>query len=461
MRLVQVLVPNGKRASVLDRLDKEGIDYAVFEETGRSDFEAMVQFPIPSGGLEPVLKQLHIAGIREDSYTIVVPVGLVISRQFEALQAKYASLRVSREELRSIADELAPVNETFFPMLFLSTIIAATGLFQNSAATIIGAMVVAPLMGPAIAASVGTILEDADLASRGVFLQVTGLVGAIALSLLFAFVLKESVLVEPDLAVRQVDQIAERGSPNILSLVLALGSGAAGAISIMRGSGSTLVGVAIAVALVPPAAVAGIGIAYGDLLLAIGATALVVVNLLAINLAAVVIFWSAGYRPERLLEAKRARAAVRMRIAKLVVAIAVLSLLLGLITVTTHDLQTMEKGVVADLDETFQSGEYGRMAFLDADIEYRPIDYLLREPVAARVVVGHAADVDPPRDLAKQLADRLEATYDREFRLEVVFVEGQRSWVELPPAEETSGSGASQPVQRARLHRASPVFPGG
>lgn len=81
MRLVQVLIPDGRRASVLDVLDDEGIDYAVFEEVGRGDFYAMVQFPVPPSGVEPVLEHLRSAGIEEDAYTIVVPTETVISRR--------------------------------------------------------------------------------------------------------------------------------------------------------------------------------------------------------------------------------------------------------------------------------------------------------------------------------------------------------------------------------------------
>jgi hypothetical protein len=55
MRLVQVLIPGGQRESVLAALDDEGIDYAVFEEVGRGDFEAMVQFPVPPSCVEPIL----------------------------------------------------------------------------------------------------------------------------------------------------------------------------------------------------------------------------------------------------------------------------------------------------------------------------------------------------------------------------------------------------------------------
>src|SRR6056297_3398069 len=278
MRLVQVLIPEGTRSAVLDTLDDQGIDYAVFDEVGRGDFEAMVQFPVPPGGVEPVMDQLTAAGVREGSYTIVLPTETVVSQRLSALVERLPGIRISREELFARAQDLAPANSTFFAFLVLSTVIATTGLLLDSAATIIGAMVVAPLMGPAISASVGTILDDQRMAARGVTLQVTGLLAAVGTAAALGFVLEQTVLLPPGLDVRTVPQIAERTNPNVLSLVLALGSGLAGAISVMRGTGSTLVGVAIAVALIPPAATAGLGIAFGLVGVAVSAAVLVLVN---------------------------------------------------------------------------------------------------------------------------------------------------------------------------------------
>jgi uncharacterized hydrophobic protein (TIGR00341 family) len=297
MRLVQVLIPQGRRESVLDSLDGQGVDYAVFDEVGRGDFEAMVQFPVPPSGVETVMEELTAAGIRDDSYTIVLATETVVSQRLSALKERFPGLRISREELHARAEDLAPANSTFFSFLILSTVIATTGLLLDSAATIIGAMVVAPLMGPAVSASVGTILADQRMASRGVALQVTGLLAAIVTAAILGVLLREALLIPPGLELRDIPQVAERTSPNVLSLFLALGSGVAGSISIMRGSGSTLVGVAIAVALVPPAATSGLGLAFGLPGVAIAGAVLVVVNLLAINLSALILFYLSGFKP--------------------------------------------------------------------------------------------------------------------------------------------------------------------
>src|SRR6056297_4297702 len=135
MRLVQVLVPEGTRAHVLESLDEQGVDYALFEEVGRGDFEAMVQFPVPPSGVEPVLDQLGEAGIREDAYTIVLPTETVVSQRLTELVERFPGLRISREELYARAQDLAPANSTFFAFLILSTVIATTGLLLDSAAT--------------------------------------------------------------------------------------------------------------------------------------------------------------------------------------------------------------------------------------------------------------------------------------------------------------------------------------
>ena len=147
IRLVQVLIPVGTRADILSALESEGVDYVVFEEVGRGDFEAMIQFPVPPSGVEPILEDLFAAGIREEAYTIILPIQTVVSQRLSKLVERFPGLRISREELSARAEDLAPANSTFFAFLILSVVIATTGLLLDSAATIIGAMVIAPLMG--------------------------------------------------------------------------------------------------------------------------------------------------------------------------------------------------------------------------------------------------------------------------------------------------------------------------
>ncbi|KAB1189895.1 TIGR00341 family protein [Haloferax sp. MBLA0076] len=432
MRLVQVLIPEGTRESVLSTLDEQGIDYAVFEEVGRGDFEAMVQFPVPPSGVETVMDELTEAGIREDTYTIVLPTETVVSQRLSALVERFPGLRISREELYARAQDLAPANSTFFAFLILSTIIATTGLLLDSAATIIGAMVVAPLMGPAISASVGTILNDQQMTRRGVMLQVTGLLAAIATGAVMGFLLQQTILIPPQLDITSIPQVAERTSPNFLSLFLALGSGLAGSISIIRGSGSTLVGVAIAVALVPPAATSGLGIAFGLPGVAIAAAVLVLVNLLAINLSALILLYLSGFKPLEAGKYEGVKSSLFSRIAVIAVGIAVLSLVLGAVTFTTFQTQSFERQVQNEFQAGFEEADLPGVELVSVSVTYEPVDILLGNEPQVNVLIAVPRDQEIPPDLAQRWDDQLTAEFDRDVYVRVGFVEAQLSEREEP-----------------------------
>jgi len=443
MRLIQVLVPEGARESVLEALDDQGIDYALFDEVGRGDFEAMVQFPVPESGVEQVMDRLRDAGVRGDSYTIVLPTETVVSQRLAALVERFPGLRISREELYARAEDLAPANSTFFAFLLLSTVIATTGLLLDSAATIIGAMVVAPLMGPAISASVGTILDDQRMASRGVALQVTGLIAAIATAAVMGWLLQQTVLIPPGLDIRTIPQVAERTSPNFLSLFLALGSGLAGAISIMRGAGSALVGVAIAVALVPPAATSGLGIAFGLPGVAIAAAVLVLVNLLAINLSALVLFFLSGFRPLEAGQFEGVKASVYSRIVVVAIGIAVLSLVLAAVTWTTFQTESYAQGAQAETQQFFAEANVTGVELVDVTVDYQPPDILLGNEPRVNVLVGVPRDLQVPPDIAQRIDDRLTASLGRPVVVRVGFVEAQVSGAEGNASSAGSTSSVS------------------
>ncbi|ELZ75755.1 hypothetical protein C454_18904 [Haloferax gibbonsii ATCC 33959] len=412
---------------MLESLDQQGVDYAVFEEVGRGDFEAMVQFPVPPSGVETVMEELTNAGVRDDSYTIVLPTETVVSQRISALKERFPGLRISREELHARSEDLAPANSTFFSFLILSTIIAATGLLLDSAATIIGAMVVAPLMGPAVSASVGAVLADRQMASRGVVLQVLGLLAAIATAAVFGVVLQETILIPPGLDIQSIPQVAERTSPNVLSLFLALGSGIAGAISIMRGSGSTLVGVAIAVALVPPAATSGLGLAFGLPGVAVAGAVLVVINLLAINLSALILFYLSGFKPFDTDQRERVKASIASRIAVIGVAIAVLSLVLAGVTYASFQTASFEQQTQVELQRQFDEADIEGVELVSVTVEYEPADLILGNQPRVDVLVGIPRDLQAPPDLAQRFDDRLTEQFDRDVVVRVGFVEAQVS----------------------------------
>ncbi|HEY9874891.1 MAG TPA: DUF389 domain-containing protein, partial [Candidatus Obscuribacterales bacterium] len=132
----------------------------------------------------------------------------------------------------------------FYSLLFLSGVISTLGLLANSAATIIGAMIVAPLMGPIIAIAFAMISGNRRLLKRAIFTLLTGIAMTIIASIVICHLIGLSTL---------GSEIMARVSPTLIDLGVALAAGAAGAFAKSRKSiADALPGVAIAVALVPP-----------------------------------------------------------------------------------------------------------------------------------------------------------------------------------------------------------------
>jgi uncharacterized hydrophobic protein (TIGR00341 family) len=424
------MIPAGKRAAVIRALDDEGVDYVVTDETSGREYTAVATFPLPTAAVEPVLDRLREAGIDERTYTVIVAAETVISRRFEALEAEYeddaerGGDRISREELQAKADDLASGLGTYVLMTVISAVIATAGLLLDSPATVVGSMVIAPLIGPAMSAAIGTVVDDEEMFRRGARMQVIGVVVAVAAATLFAFALRTLAFVPPGLDPLELAEVSERLAPNVLVLVVALGAGVAGIVSLMTGVSATLVGVMIAVALIPPAAAVGIGIAFQIPRLVLGAGVIVAVNVLSINLSALVMLWYEGYRPQRWFREDDARAALLKRVAVLVAAIVVLSVFLGGVTYESYVASTTESDIrtaVGDELETMDAG----LELLELDVErggtLPPLD-------TERVVVTVGA---PPGggvgSLAETLDGRIEATIGEEVAVEVRFVTVDRA----------------------------------
>ena len=424
------MIPAGKRAAVVRALDDEGVDYVVTDETSGREYTAVATFPLPTAAVEPVLDRLREAGIDESTYTVIVAAETVISRRFEALEEEYeedaehGGDRISREELQAKAEGLASGLGTYVLMTVISAVIATAGLLLDSPATVVGSMVIAPLIGPAMSAAVGTVVDDEALFRRGVRMQILGVGVAVLAATLFAFALRSLALVPPGLDPLELAEVSERLAPNVLVLVVAIGAGVAGIVSLMTGVSATLVGVMIAVALIPPAAAVGIGIAFRIPRLVLGAGVIVAVNVLSINLSALVVLWYEGYRPQRWFREDDARAAFLKRVAVLAVAIALLSVFLGGVTYESYVASTTEADIrAAATDE---------LTALDSEFELLELTVERTGTVPPletdRVVVTVGAPPDHPiAGIAPALDDRIESVVGGEVRVEVRSVTVERA----------------------------------
>ena len=210
--------------------------------------------------------------------------------------------RISREELYADIADSAKITKVFLIMVALSSVVAAIGLLRSNVAIIIGAMVIAPLIGPNVALSLATTLGDIELSRNALKANIAGILIVFVLSGLIGFIFH----INPD-----SPEILSRTTVGIEDIVLALSAGCAGALAFTTGIPTILIGVMIAVALLPPLVTCGMLLGAGYWGNAFNALMLSIVNVISINLAGVITFLLQGIKPVTWWEENLAKKATR------------------------------------------------------------------------------------------------------------------------------------------------------
>jgi uncharacterized hydrophobic protein (TIGR00271 family) len=184
----------------------------------------------------------------------------------------------------------------FFLLVVLSCIIATFGLLTNSPATIIGAMLVAPLMSPIIGLGLSSITGDSLMLRSAASALARGATIAVFIS----FLLTLSNLSLPFISLQELPQeVLARTHPSPIDLGIALAGGLAAAFALaMPNISAALPGVAIATALMPPLCTVGVGLAFRRLDVAGGAFLLFITNAITIAFAAMLVFFALGFNPD-------------------------------------------------------------------------------------------------------------------------------------------------------------------
>ena len=243
----------------------------------------------------------NVLGAQPTARIVVLPVEIALPKPTEEERKDEDSATAAREALYNEIEKSEHLDLNFIVLVMLSTAVAAIGLIQNSVAIVIGAMLIAPLLGPNLAFGLGTALGDISLMRKSALTNSVGILLAVILSVVIGVFWPFDVS-SPELAAR-----AEVG---LDSVVLALASGAAAALSLTTGLSSVLVGVMVAVALLPPAVTLGLMIGHGDTGSAVGAGLLLAINVVCINLAIKVVFFVKGIHPRTWWEKEKAKRAM-------------------------------------------------------------------------------------------------------------------------------------------------------
>lgn len=202
---------------------------------------------------------------------------------------KYKNLlkEINHGKIYEELTEVQHVDVSYIAMVIISANIATLGLIINSPAVIIGAMIISPLMGPIMAGGLFFAIGNYNLGKKAFKSISLGVIMAVAFAALVT-------LVSP--LKSNTPEIIARTSPNIMDLFIALFCGLAGALSVtFKKIASSIVGVAISVALIPPLCVTGIGISTGQLNVVLGSFFLFFTNLTAIFIVSTIFFLVFGF----------------------------------------------------------------------------------------------------------------------------------------------------------------------
>ncbi|NQX88311.1 MAG: TIGR00341 family protein [Halioglobus sp.] len=290
----------------------------------------------------------------------------------------HASEEDYRELFVSLRDN-ARVTPSYQVLMVLSVLLALAGLYANSAPVIIGAMILAPLMSPIVSLAMGLARSESGLMRSSLRALAVGVAWGLSCGVIIAWITPLEI---------PTAEMRARMSPTLLDLLVAILSGVAGAYASAKEEiAKSLAGVAIAVALVPPLSVTGIGLGWGDWDMAAGASLLLVTNLVGIALAASATFLVLGFAPF-----KRARAGLGVTLVILMLISAPLTLSFSHLVSRENILEHVPRG---DIQLT------------DMVVHIESVDVTLGDPATVSVVLSsehtvHASDVDQLKEIISE-----------------------------------------------------------
>lgn len=319
MKYVEIVADAGSADTVraiAEKVKAQDLRLAAPSEDGMQQMRMLVG----DGNLQAALDTLQtVLGAQLAARVVVLPVEATLPNPDKEAKAEKSKASTARESLYAEVEKGARLDSNFLLLVVLSTVVAAIGLIEDNIAVVIGAMVIAPLLGPNLALSLGTALGDLKLMHTAIRTLALGILVAIALSAVFGMLWPDTL---------DSHEILLRTDAKLDSVALALASGAAATLSLTTGLSGVLVGVMVAVALLPPAVTAGLMLGQANLHLAGGAALLLAINIVCVNLASKLVFHFKKVHPRTWAEKEIAKQAMIRYLLGWVLTLALLSVLI-------------------------------------------------------------------------------------------------------------------------------------
>jgi len=338
MKIIEVIADAAHHDTIIGIAEQQQVEdiwYGKNNEDGRVATRLLVQ----PENRQKVLDALQTVLNNTENYRVlIIPLDTVLPKPAETIakeltteeqekekakdkERKKAALMSTREEILAQVEKDAQLNDNFILLVILSAIVAAIGLLENNLAVIVGAMVIAPLLGPNIAFSLGASLGEKKLVIESLKTILVGVIIAILFSIGIGLTWPGNF---DSMELMSRTDVAYSGT------AIALASGAAASLSLVSGTSSVLVGVMVAVALMPPAVTIGLMLSIGEYNLALGAALLLAVNIVCINLSAKLVFLFRGIKPRTWLDAHKAKQSQLLYIVIWIVLLALLFVIIYL-----------------------------------------------------------------------------------------------------------------------------------
>ncbi len=315
MKIIEVIADAGHHDTIVGIAEQQQVEDIWFTQKNE-DGRIVARLLVSPEKRQKVLDSLQTVLHNSDNYRVlIIPLDTALPKPIEpeivALsdeeqiaeknkekEHKKAALMSTREEILAQVEKDAQLDNNFILLVILSSIVAAIGLLENNLAVIVGAMVIAPLLGPNIAFSLGASLGETKLVAKSLKAIFVGIVTAILFSIGIGLLWPGDF---------DSMELMARTDVAYSSTAIALASGAAASLSLVSGTSSVLVGVMVAVALMPPAVTIGLMLSIGETNHALGAALLLAVNIVCINLSSKLVFLFRGIKPRTWLEAHKAK----------------------------------------------------------------------------------------------------------------------------------------------------------
>ncbi len=321
MKIIEIIADAGHKDTLVGIAEQNGISdiwCSAENECGQVNTRMLVG----PDARQPVLDALQKLLMASDNVQIVIlPVEATIKSDAttndaeEEKKAIEKATSISREEIFAVVEKGVKLDNLFLLLVFLSSMVAAIGLLENNVAVIIGAMVIAPLLGPNLGFALGASLGESELVLESRKTLFVGIMLAIGFSYVLGLFWPGGF---------DSHELISRTQVAYSTTAIALASGAAASLSLVSGVSSVLVGVMVAVALMPPAVTIGLMLSIGHYDASLGAFLLLAVNIVSIILSAKLVFLFRGIKPRTWLKAHKAK---QSRILYILLWIALLSLL--------------------------------------------------------------------------------------------------------------------------------------